>query len=66
MTLDKVIEAAAWRVRPFTDLRLSLAEVKRIDAGLTLLREREAEAAPKVIPPAIAAAIETWHRTRRI
>jgi len=66
MTLDKQIELAAWRVRPCTEFRLSRADCQRIDAGLALLREREREAVPREIPPAIADAVKTWKETRRL
>jgi hypothetical protein len=63
-SLDKQIELAAWRVRPFTEFRLSRADCERLNAGLTLLREREA--VPRETPPAIADAIQTWKETRRL
>ncbi len=64
MKIDKQIELAAWRVRPFTELRLSRADCQRLNAGLALLREREA--VPREIPPAIAEAVKTWKETRRL
>jgi len=63
MTIEKQIELALWRVGPSV-ISISRADCQRIDAGLTLLREREA--VPRETPPAIAAAVKTWKETRRL
>jgi hypothetical protein len=64
--LDLRIERAARQRSAFADVRLSRAEVQRIDQALRLLRAEETETVKVDPPKAIANAVRTWKETRRL